>query len=114
MLDQDMQLKERFQERKVSAFEARKVSESADTLGGYQQSDYHFGRALEKLRRSTTSAVKSRRHQKVNATTLARRWNISLAKAKLTCEGTTQRAVRTLLNEVLSRRFTTNDRMLRY
>ena len=50
----------------------------------------------------------------VDHVTLANRWQISLEKARNTVERTTQRGVRTVLHPTLSRRFRTNDRMLRY
>jgi len=50
----------------------------------------------------------------IDPQTLAARWMISLDRAKHTVVMTTQRGVRTCLNPTLSRRFLTNDRMLRY
>ena len=50
----------------------------------------------------------------VDHITLANRWQISLEKAQNTVQRTTQRGVRTVLHPTLSRRFRTNDRMLRY
>ena len=44
----------------------------------------------------------------------AARWMISPDRAQCTVVMTTQRGVRTCLNPTLSRRFPTNDRMLRY
>ena len=45
---------------------------------------------------------------------LANCWQIPLHKAKNTVERTMQRGMRTVLHPILSRRFCTNDRMLRY
>jgi len=50
----------------------------------------------------------------IDPQTLAARWMISPDRAKRTVVMTTQRGVRTCLNPTLSRRFLTNDRMLRY
>jgi len=50
----------------------------------------------------------------IDPQTLAARWMISPDRAQCTVVMTTQRGVRTCLNPTLSRRFPTNDRMLRY
>ena len=50
----------------------------------------------------------------VDHVTLANRWQISLEKARNTVEHTMQRGMCTVLHPTLSRRFRTNDRMLRY
>jgi hypothetical protein len=50
----------------------------------------------------------------IDPQTLAARWMISPDHAKRTVVMTTQHRVRTCLNLTLSRRFPTNDRMLRY
>ena len=61
-----------------------------------------------------TGNVRSRKTAPIDFMTLANRWMISPAKAKLTVQRTTQRGVRTCVNPTLARRFPTNDRMLRY
>eukprot|EP00956_Cyclotella_meneghiniana_P010585 scaffold14709_cov91-Cyclotella_meneghiniana.AAC.1 len=60
------------------------------------------------------STTTGKRRGAVDYITLANRWNIPLEKAKRTVRATTQRGVRTCLHPTLSRRFATNDRMLRY
>lgn len=55
-----------------------------------------------------------KRRGAVDHITLANRWGISIEKAKNTVKRTTQLGVRTVLHPSLSRRFRTNDRMLRY
>ena len=45
---------------------------------------------------------------------LARKWKISLKQAENTLRVTTQRGIRHIANPAISRRFKTNDRMLRY
>ena len=45
---------------------------------------------------------------------LARKWGITLERARRTVEAMTQRVVRTVLHPTLSRRFWTNDWQLRY
>ena len=45
---------------------------------------------------------------------LAARWNIPVNRVKQTVTKTSQRVVRTCLTPSISRRFPTNDRMLRY
>ena len=57
-----------------------------------------------------TSVAKPR----VDPKLLAKRWNIGLDSARLTLEKTTQQVIRTVSDPSLSRRFRTNDRMLRY
>ena len=58
--------------------------------------------------------IQSTRGKSVDAETLARRWGIDHKKALNTVRMTTQRGVRTCLYPSMSRRFPTNDRMLRY
>ena len=58
--------------------------------------------------------IVSRKTAPIDSMTLAARWMISPARAKQTVLKTTQRGVRTCVNPTLSRRFPTNDRMLRY
>ena len=57
-------------------------------------------------------ASKSKSHG-LSAETLARNWNIPVERAKRTLTVTTQRGIRSR-PDVLTRRFKTNDRMLRY
>ena len=58
--------------------------------------------------------VQSLRKKQVDSMTLAKRWNIDPRKARNTVKQTTQKALRTTLYPSLSRRYPTNDRMLRY
>ena len=58
--------------------------------------------------------VQSTKGKKVNSETLSKMWNIDQRKALNTVKQTTQRGVRTCLHPPLSRRFPTNDRMMRY
>lgn len=77
----------------------------------------NFGSVLEsKVSVSAVSSgtVKSSQGKAVDAHTLAKRWMIPLDRATRTVRQTTQRGVRTVVNPTLSRRFPTNDRMLRY
>ena len=87
--------------------------------------DDNFGTALEsKVVISSASVVKdstnrygnvqSKKGKQVDAATLAKRWGISPDKAVQTVLKTTQRGVRSTLHPALSRRYPTNDRMLRY
>jgi hypothetical protein len=50
----------------------------------------------------------------VDCVTLAHRWQIPMHKAKNMVQRTTQRGVRTVLHPTISRRFSTNSRMLCY
>ena len=63
---------------------------------------------------SLTGNVRARKAPGVDSVTLSKRWCISPAKAQRTLTKTTQRGVRKCLDPTLSRRFPTNDRMLRY
>ena len=58
--------------------------------------------------------VVSKQGKAVDASTLAKRWMIPQDRAKNTIKKTTQRGVRTVLNRAMTRRYPTNDRMLRY
>ena len=59
-------------------------------------------------------AVSSTVKPKLEPEVLARRWNIGLEAAKNTLKHTTNRAIRTVLHLSISRRWRSNDRMLRY
>ena len=58
--------------------------------------------------------VRSRKAPHIDPLTLSARWMITPARAQRTVANTTQRGVRTCLDPTLSRRFPTNDRMMRY
>jgi len=80
-----------------------------------------LGHSLEQaiqIRGTTTKRVSaiisSKRVANVGVTELAQKWQIGLAKAQQTIKATTQRGVRSIANQNLSRRFRTNDRQLRY
>lgn len=79
--------------------------------------EYHFPkpRALAEISSNTPRlSVRSQTKHQVDAPTLAKRWGIPLDRAKRTVTKTTQRGVRRCPNPALTRRFPTNDRMLRY
>ena len=63
---------------------------------------------------SLTGNVRARKSPGVDFMTLSTRWCISPHKAQKTLTKTTQHGVRKCLDPTLSRRFPTNDRMLRY
>jgi hypothetical protein len=63
---------------------------------------------------SLNGHIRLRNIAPIDPQTLAARWMISPDRAKRTVVMTTQHGVRTCLNPTLSRRFPTNDRMLRY
>jgi hypothetical protein len=65
------------------------------------------------VKTSLNGHIRSRNIAPIDPQTLAARWMISPDRAKRTVVMTTQRGVRTCLNPTLSRRFPTNDRMLR-
>ena len=54
------------------------------------------------------------RKPSIDLIVLAKRWGITPEKAQKTIQATTQRGIRTMLHPLLSRRFRTNDRNLRY
>ena len=58
--------------------------------------------------------ISSKKRKQVDGDTLARRWAIPTDKARATIRKTTQRGVRSTLHPTLSRRYPTNDRMMRY
>ena len=59
------------------------------------------------------SLASSTRDKPISAETLARNWGIGLDAARRTSAATTQRGVR-YITPTMSKRFRTNDRMLRY
>jgi hypothetical protein len=63
---------------------------------------------------SMTGNVRARKAPGVDFMTLSKRWCISPHKAKRTLTKTTQRGIQKCLDPSLTRRFPTNDRMLRY
>jgi hypothetical protein len=62
----------------------------------------------------TNGTIRSQTHKPIDYLTLAKRWCITPERARHTIDTTTQCGVRTCLYPDLSRRFSTNDRMLRY
>ena len=65
-------------------------------------------------RSALTGNVRAKKPPRVDFMALSKRWGISPHKAKRTLTKTTQRGVRRSLTPELTRRFPTNDRMLRY
>ena len=65
-------------------------------------------------RSALTGNVRAKKPPSVDFLALSKRWGISPHKAKRTLTKTTQRGVRRSLTPELTRRFPTNDRMLRY
>ena len=75
--------------------------------------DTLFARML-KENVQVNSTTTSRRKGFLTAERLAKNWSISIEAAKQTLQVTTQRGIRTVANPMLSRRFRTNDRQMRY
>ena len=71
---------------------------------------------ISSVKTSLNGHIRSRKIAPIDPQTLAlaARWMISPDRAQCTVVMTTQRGVRTCLNPTLSRRFPTNDRILRY
>jgi hypothetical protein len=60
------------------------------------------------------SATSTSNRKGLSSEQLARKWKISLKQAENTLRVTTQRGIRHIANPAISRRFKTNDRMMRY
>ena len=73
-----------------------------------------FLQMLQSNRAVTVMSTTTSKRTGLKPEHLASKWNISLKQAENTIRVTTQRAVRLISNPALSRRFKTNDRMLRY
>jgi hypothetical protein len=107
-------------ERKPTAANRTVVSAFATESDLGEQHDSQFVVAMlnnvrQPYRSSTVKAVKSGdRRVAVGPKILAKRWKIGYDAAVRTLEATTQRCIRSTLHPTLSRRFRTNDRMLRY
>jgi len=99
----------------AAALLARVVVSSAQTRPDQMTSDQtRPNQTSTGFTPALTGNVRARTTPGIDFLTLARRWGISPDAARQTLSRTTQRGVRTCLNPTLSRRFPTNDRMLRY
>ena len=58
--------------------------------------------------------IQYNKRKQIDCNNLARRWSISRDKAIATVKNTTHRGVISVLHPTLSRRYPTNDKMLRY
>ena len=86
-----------------------------DYLNSGQVLESHVTRSLSEFNTSsTTGSFKTKDWQTINYVTLDNRWNISKDHARQTIKKSTQRGVITVLHPYLSRRYSTNDRGLRY
>ena len=65
-------------------------------------------------KRQPGKTILTSQRKMVDAPTLAKRWNIPLEISKNTVLSTTQRGVRHVTNPSITRRFPTNNRMMRY
>ena len=90
------------------------VSQDSGDAGLIRRDDDSFALMLEQNVAVTISEVTTRPKIALNHLELAKRWGIPPDRAKQTVQMTTQRGIRTILNPTLSRRFSTNDRHLRY
>jgi hypothetical protein len=61
-----------------------------------------------------TSVTSTSNRKGLSSEQLARKWKISLKQAENTLRVTTRRGIRHIANPAISRRFKTNDRMMRY
>jgi hypothetical protein len=64
--------------------------------------------------RSVKAVTTHKKHWKVGPAALAKRWGIGIGTARKTIDATTQYVVRSTANPTLSRRFATNDKLLRF
>ena len=100
------------------------VTDSTTVCAADIYSDENFANVLESNVTATLSEIKnsnykygdirSKKGNQVDSNTLSKRWNIDLVKFKRTVQRTTQRGVQSCIDLTLSRRYPTNDRMLRY
>ena len=92
--------------------------DAADLTDDYNFSyllESHFNVFISELTsNSNAGTIKSKSGRTFDHLTLADHWNIPVNRAKQTVTKTNQRGVRTCLTPSLSRRFPTNDRILRY
>ena len=84
---------------------------SSDLVDVTDDENFHM---ISSVETSLNGHIRLRNIAPIDPQTLAARWMISPDRAQRTVVMTTQRGVRTCLNPTLSRRFPTNDRMLRY
>jgi len=64
--------------------------------------------------KAVKAVTTAKKHWKVGPAALAKRWNIGIGTAKRTIDVTTQLVVRNITNPQLTRRFATNDKLLRF
>ena len=77
---------------------------------------HQLGAALNGQERLRTigSLYSKTKAKKIGPKQLSQNWGISLETAQRTYDATTQNAIRMLTKDLLSRRYRTNDRQLRY
>ena len=88
----------------------------AESLAGALQSHAHVSASSKHsgATRSVKSVKTGKKKWKVGPAALAKRWGIGIGAARRTIDATTQLAVRNLTNPTLTRRFATNDKILRF
>lgn len=91
------------------------VSQATATLRSVNPTlDTGFFSTLLNRNRMISVTRTGERRSTLSPEILAKRWRISLRQAEQTIRATTQRGVRNIANPAISRRYKTNDRMLRY
>ena len=100
----------------ASLSKERIVDPPAECLAGALQSHAHVLASSKHpgAKRSVKSVKTGKKKWKVGPAALAKRWGIGIGAARRTIDATTQLAVRNLTNPTLSRRFATNDKILRF
>ena len=118
MLQADRGLKD-----SIESWSLRCTVSALNTIAHLETPDYHLGDAMHSHKlvnpgapdpQTIASITSGVRKPCIQATKLAKNWGIRLEPATCTIEATTQRGLRTVLHNTLSRRFHTNDRQLRY
>ena len=89
----------------------RVLDPPADGLAGALMANVHV---VSRSRRAVKAITAAKKQWKVGPAALAKRWGIGVGTAKKTINCTTQYVVRSTANPTLTRRFATNDKLLRF
>ena len=101
--------------RVIASLSKDRVFEPPATgLAGALESHVQVAAFESEASRSVRSVKTGKKKWKVGPAALAKRWGIGVGAARRTIDATTQLTVRSLANPTLSRRFATNDKLLRF
>ena len=103
----------------VESWGTRRVISLLHSMPQPEIPDFHLSDAMSSHEHASGpqtigSITSGARQPNIQAAQLSRNWGIGLETAARTIEATTQKGLRTILHNTLSRRFRTNDRQLRY